>query len=77
MHLEVSMVMYGIYNSETPENLIHTVHHMHNSTMEIEKFFAEQLNTSYTWYNHAPGTQHFAIDSLFYLWTIRDKYIQM
>ena len=49
---------------------------MYNSTMEIEKLFAGQLNTAYTWYINAPGTQHFAIDSL-YLRTIRDNYIQM
>ena len=37
MHLENSVVMYGIYNAEALENLIHTVHHMHNSTTEIKK----------------------------------------
>ena len=37
MHLENSMVMYGIYNAETLENLINTVHSMHASTTEIEK----------------------------------------
>ena len=42
MHLENSMVTYGIYNADTLENLIHTVHSMHNSTMEIKKLFAGQ-----------------------------------
>ena len=32
VHLENSMVMYGIYNSETLEKLINTVHKMHNTT---------------------------------------------
>ena len=32
MHLEDSMVMFGIYNAETLENLLHTVHHMQNTT---------------------------------------------
>ena len=77
MHLENSMLMYGIYNAETLENFIHTVHCMHNSTMEIKTVFAGQLNTAYTWYINTPGTQHYAIDSLLYLITIRDKYIQM
>ena len=77
MHLEHSMVMYGVYNAETLENLIYTVHCMHNSTMEIEKIFVGQLNTAYTWYINAPGTQHYAIDSLLYLRTTKDKYIQM
>ena len=31
-HLEESMVMYGIYNSDTLEKLINTVHKMHNKT---------------------------------------------
>ena len=29
-HLEDSMVLYGIYNSDTLENLIDTVHRLHN-----------------------------------------------
>ena len=62
IHLEDYMVMYGIYNAETLENLIHTVHCMRNFTMEIEKVFAGQLNTAYTWYINAPGMQHYAID---------------
>ena len=37
MHLEDSMVMYYVHNAETLENLIHTVHHMHNSTIKIKK----------------------------------------
>ena len=75
MHLEDSMVMYDIYNAETFENLIHTVYCMHNSTMEIENLFLGQLNTVYIWYINTPGTQHYAIDSLLYLRTIRGKYI--
>ena len=71
------MVMYGIYNAEALEKLIHTVHSMHNSTVEIKKLFVGQLNTTYTWYINAPGMQHYAIDSLLYLRNIRDKYIQM
>ena len=69
--------MYGICNAETLENLIHTVHHMHNSTTEIRKLFAGQLNTAYTWYINAPMRHHYTIDLLLYLSTIRDKYMQM
>ena len=32
MHIEDSMVMYGIYSTETLEKLITTVHKMHNIT---------------------------------------------
>ena len=40
VYLGDSMVMYGIYNPETLENLMHTVHHMYNSTTEIGKLLA-------------------------------------
>ena len=39
-HLEDSMVMYGIYNSKTLEDLIDTVHKLHNKTTWNEKLFA-------------------------------------
>ena len=77
MHLENSMVMYGTYNAETFKSLINTVHSIHNSTTEIERLFAGELNTAHKWYINAPNTQEYAIDSLVYLRTVRDKYIQM
>ena len=46
-HLENSMVMYSIYNAETLENLINTVHSTHNSTTEIERLFTGELNTAF------------------------------
>ena len=36
-HLEDSMVMYGIYNSDTLEALIDTVHSLHNKYTWNEK----------------------------------------
>ena len=77
MHLKDSVVMHGIYNAEILENLIHMVHHMDNSTTEIERLFVGQINEAYTWYINAPDMQEFAIESLLYLRAIRDKYIQM
>ena len=74
MHLENSMVTY---NAKTLENLINTVHSMHNSTAEIERLFAGEPNAAYTWYINTPNTQEYAIDSLLYLRTVRGKYIQM
>ena len=38
-HLEDSMVMYGIYNSDTLEDLIKTVHKLHNTTTWNEHCF--------------------------------------
>ena len=43
------MVMYGIYNAETLENLIKTVHQMYNTTPN-EKLFTGELSTAFTWY---------------------------
>ena len=37
MHLEDSMVIYGIYNAETLEKLIDMVHHIPNITTPNEK----------------------------------------
>ena len=50
MHLEESMVMYGIYNAETLEKLRDTVHHLHDITTPNEKLFPGQLNSAYMWY---------------------------
>ena len=36
-HLEDSMVMYGIYNSDTLEDLIDTVHRLHNQSTLNER----------------------------------------
>ena len=40
MQLENSKVMYGIYNADTLEQLINTVHHIHNTTSSNERLFA-------------------------------------
>ena len=44
VHLQDSMVMYGIYISDTLEKLINTVHKMDNKTTWIEKLFAGKLH---------------------------------
>ena len=77
MHLEDSVVMYGIYNAETLENVIHSVYCMHNSTTEIKKLFEGQLNTEYAWHINAQDTKQYAIDLLLYLRTKEYKYFQM
>ena len=43
------MVMYGVYNSGTLEDLIDTVHKLHNRTTWNEKLFSGQINN---WYNY-------------------------
>ena len=42
--------MYGIYNSETLEKLIYTVHKMHYTTTWNEILFANKLSDWYNWY---------------------------
>ena len=74
------MLMYGVYNTDTLEKLIHTVHCMHNTKTSHEKLFAGQLTAVYRWYinSHSnQGVQHYAINSLLYLRMIKDKYVEM
>ena len=40
MHLETSMVMYGVYNTKILEKHINMVQHMHNTKTLHEKLFA-------------------------------------
>ena len=43
MHLQDSMIMYGVYSAETLENLINTVHHMHNTKTLHEDYLQDNL----------------------------------
>ena len=45
MQLENSLVMYGIYNTETLEQLINTVHHIHITIYSYEKLYAGQQSS--------------------------------
>ena len=47
MHLEDSMVMYGIYNAETQEHLINAVHCIHNTTTSNEKYLWDSIAQQY------------------------------
>ena len=71
--------MYGIYNAETLEKLITTVHNIHNTTSSHERLFAGQHSplTFRTLYAHSLGLHHYSINSLLYLRTIQDKYITL
>ena len=76
-HLEDSMVMYVVYNSDTLEDLIDTVHKLHNRTTWNEKLFSGQINNWYKYYLSSVGIQHYAINSLLFLTTVREKYVKM
>ena len=74
-----SMLMYGIYNAETLEKLINTMHHIHNTTSSHEKLFAEQQSslTLKSLYTNTLGLQQCSINSLVYLRTVQDNYISL
>ena len=60
LHLEDSMVMYF----DTLEDLIDTVHKLHNRTTWNEKLFSGQINNWYNYYSSSTGVQHYAVNSL-------------
>ena len=62
MKLDGSMLMYGIYNAETLEKLIKTVHGIHNTTSSHERLFAGEHNhaTFRILYAHSLGLQHYS-----------------
>ena len=79
MKLDNPMLMYGIYNAETLEKLINTVHEIHNVTSSCEKLFAGEHNPTLfrLLYMDALGIQQYPIKSLLFLRVIQDKYISL
>ena len=79
MNLDNSVLMCGIYNVETLEKLIKTVHGIHNTTSSHERLFAGEhnLSTFRTLYAHSLGQHDYSTNSLLYLRTIQDKYIAL
>ena len=76
-HLEDWMVLHGIYNSDTLENLIDTVYTLHNQSTWNEKLFVGEIEKWYRWYLSAKGVNHCAINSLLFLTTAREKYVKI
>ena len=76
-HLEDTMIMYGVYNSDTLTILIDTVHKMQNTTTWKERIFAGKLKQMYQLYLDEESTHNFAINSVLFLTSIREKYIKM
>ena len=77
IQLENSMIMYGIYNTEMLEKLTHTVHHIHNTTIYNKRLCEGQSSslTMKSMYANGMGTQHYSINSLLYLTSIKGKYV--
>ena len=79
MKLDDTMLMYGIYNVETLEKLINTVHEIHNVTSSHENLFAGEHNPTLfrMLYMDALGIQQYATNSLLFLRIIQDKYLSL
>ena len=76
-HLEDSMVLYGIYNLDILEALIDTVHRLHIQSTWNEKLFVGKIEDWYRWYLSERGVNHYAVNSLLFLTTTREKYVKM
>ena len=61
-HLEDTINMYGIYNSDTLAQLIETVHSMHNTTSWRERTWVGKINQWFELYLHQDGGGHYAIN---------------
>ena len=71
------MIMYGVYNSDTLTDLIDTVHRMQNFTTWNEKTFAGKLHDWMKLYAQDKGVCNYAINSVLFLTTVREKYVKM
>ena len=76
-HLEDSLIMYGIYNSDTREQLIQTVYTLHNTTTMNKKIYAGKVHTWFQWYLSKDGVNYYVINSVLFLTMIREKYVRM
>ena len=76
-HLEDTMIMFGVYNSNTLKDLIDTVHRIQNFTTWTKKTFAGKLHVWMELYSHDEGVHHYAINSVLFLTTVREKYVKM
>ena len=55
MHLENTLVMYGVHNAETVERLIKTVHALHSRQTMYKSLFAGRTSTAYEYYSQMQG----------------------
>ena len=70
------MIMYGVYNSDTLKDLIDTVHRMQNFTTWNERTFAGRLHDWMELYSQDEGVRNYAINSILFLITVREKYVR-
>ena len=76
-HLEDTMIVYNIYNSDTLTALVRTVQNMQNVTTWKEKTFAGKMTQLNQYYLNEEGAHTFAINSILFLTTVRQKHVKM
>ena len=76
-HLEDTMVMYHVYNSDTLSDLIETVHRMQDFTTWNEKTFAGKLHDWMEICAQDEGVHNYAINSVLFLTMVKEKYVKM
>ena len=79
IHLEDTLVMYGVYNTNIRETY-KAVHTLHSRQSMYESLFAGQITKACEYYSQMHGDcgiQHYAINSILYLRTRKDKNIEM
>ena len=71
--------MYGVYNADTLEKLINTVHNIHNTTSLHKRLFPGQQSslTVRSLYANTLGLHHYSLKSSLYLRTVWDKCIAL
>ena len=55
MYLENTLVMYGVYNAETLERLVKTVHALHSRQTLYESLFTGKTSAAYEYYLQMHG----------------------
>ena len=55
MHLENTLVMYGVYNVEILERLVKTVNALHSRQTLYENLFASKTSATYEYYSQMHG----------------------
>ena len=78
MHFENSLIIYRVYNAETLEKLVKTAYVLHSQQSLVEDLFAGQKVAAYVIYSkmqNAHSVQHYVMNALLYLCTIKGKYI--
>ena len=51
IHLESTLVMYGVYNADTLERLVKPVHMLHSRQTLYENLFAGKTSAAYEYYS--------------------------